>query len=209
MQVATVGIDEKEFGRISAEWLAEKLNGKGKIVVLNGVAGTATDSLRWGGAEEVFKNYPEIEVLGSANASWDYAQGKAAMESMLSAYPEIDGVWSQGGAMTQGAIDAFLAAGRELVPMTSEGNNGALRAWIENRDQGLSCIAPSNPTYTSAEALRTVIKALNGEGVPNNVVMDIETVTEENVDNYYRSDMPDSYWVLTELDDSALEKLYK
>jgi len=111
--------------------------------------------------------------------------------------------------MTQGAIDAFLAAGRELVPMTSEGNNGALRAWIENRDQGLSCIAPSNPTYTSAEALRTVIKALNGEGVPNNVVMDIETVTEENVDNYYRSDMPDSYWVLTELDDSALEKLYK
>ncbi len=131
------------------------------------------------------------------------------MESMLSAYPEIDGVWSQGGAMTQGAIDAFLAAGRELVPMTSEGNNGALRAWIENRDQGLSCIAPSNPTYTSAEALRTVIKALNGEGVPNHVVMDIETVTEENVDNYYRSDMPDSYWVLTELDDSALEKLYK
>ena len=39
--------------------------------------------------------------------------------------------------------------------------------------------------------------------------MYIETVTEENVDNYYRSDMPDSYWVLTELDDSALEKLYK
>ena len=49
----------------------------------------------------MFKQYPDIEILGSANASWDYAQGKAAMESMLSAYPEIDGVWSQGGAMTQ------------------------------------------------------------------------------------------------------------
>lgn len=120
-QVATVGIDETEFGRIGAEWLAEKLDGKGKIIVLNGIAGAATDSLRWGGAEEVFKNYPDIEVLGSANASWDYAQGKAAVESMLSAYPEIDGVWSQGGAMTQGAIDAFIAAGRDLVPMTSEG----------------------------------------------------------------------------------------
>ena len=200
-QVATVGIDEKEFGRIGAEWLVDKLDGKGKIVVLNGIAGTATDSLRWGGAEEVFKQYPDIEILGSANASWDYAQGKAAMESMLSAYPEIDGVWSQGGAMTQGAIDAFIAAGRDLVPMTSEGNNGAIRAWIENKDKGLSCIAPSNPTYTSAEALRVVIKALNGEDIPGNVVMDIETVTEENVDQYYRSDMPDSFWVLTELDD--------
>lgn len=208
-QVATVGIAEKEFGRIGAEWLAEKLDGKGKIVVLNGIAGTATDSLRWGGAEEVFKQYPDIEILGSANASWDYAQGKAAMESMLSAYPEIDGVWSQGGAMTQGAIDAFIAAGRDLVPMTSEGNNGAIRAWIENKDNGLSCIAPSNPTYTSAEALRIVIKALNGGEIPKNVVMDIETVTEDNVDEYYRADMPDSFWVLTELDDAALQKLYK
>lgn len=208
-QVATVGIDEKEFGRIGAEWLVDKLDGKGKIVVLNGIAGTATDSLRWGGAEEVFKQYPDIEILGSANASWDYAQGKAAMESMLSAYPEIDGVWSQGGAMTQGAIDAFIAAGRDLVPMTSEGNNGAIRAWIENKDKGLSCIAPSNPTYTSAEALRVVVKALNGEDIPGNVVMDIETVTEENVDQYYRSDMPDSFWVLTELDDATLQKLYK
>lgn len=208
-QVATVGIDEKEFGRIGAEWLVDKLDGKGKIVVLNGIAGTATDSLSWGGAEEVFKQYPDIEILGSANASWDYAQGKAAMESMLSAYPEIDGVWSQGGAMTQGAIDAFIAAGRDLVPMTSEGNNGAIRAWIENKDKGLSCIAPSNPTYTSAEALRVVVKALNGEDIPGNVVMDIETVTEENVDQYYRSDMPDSFWVLTELDDATLQKLYK
>ena len=208
-QVATVGIDEKEFGRIGAEWLVDKMDGKGKIVVLNGISGTATDSLRWGGAEEVFKQYPDIEILGSANASWDYAQGKAAMESMLSAYPEIDGVWSQGGAMTQGAIDAFIAAGRDLVPMTSEGNNGAIRAWIENKDKGLSCIAPSNPTYTSAEALRVVIKALNGEDIPGNVVMDIETVTEENVDQYYRSDMPDSFWVLTELDDATLQKLYK
>ena len=40
-QVATVGIDETEFGRIGAEWLAEKLDGKGKIIVLNGIAGAA------------------------------------------------------------------------------------------------------------------------------------------------------------------------
>lgn len=111
--------------------------------------------------------------------------------------------------MTQGAIEAFIAAGRDLVPMTSEGNNGALKAWYENRDNGLSCIAPSNPTYTSAEALRTVIKALDGEDVPKNVVMDIETVTEDNLEDYYRPDMPDSFWVLTELDDEALQKLYK
>ena len=45
--------------------------------------------------------------------------------------------------------------------------------------------------------------------VPKNVVMDIETVTEDNVEQYYREDMPDSFWVLTELNDEALGKLYK
>lgn len=44
---------------------------------------------------------------------------------------------------------------------------------------------------------------------PKNVVMDIETVTEDNLEDYYRPDMPDSFWVLTELDDEALQKLYK
>ena len=37
--------------------------------------------------------------------------------------------------------------------------------------------------------------------------MDIETVTEDNLEDYYRPDMPDSFWVLTELDDEALQKL--
>ncbi len=208
-KVAYIGINEEEFGRIGAEWLAKELNGKGKIIVLNGIAGTSTDAARWGGAEKVFKEYPEIEILGSANAGWDYAEGKAAVESMLSAYPEIDGVWSQGGAMTQGAIDAFIAAGRKLVPMTSEGNNGAIRSWIENKDAGLTCLAPSNPTYTSAEALRVAIKALNGEEVEPRVVMPLEVVDASNVEDYYRADMPDSFWVLTELDDAALQSLYK
>ena len=208
-KVAYIGINEEEFGRIGAEWLVKELNGKGKIIVLNGIAGTSTDAARWGGAEKVFKEYPEIEILGSANAGWDYAEGKAAVESMLSAYPEIDGVWSQGGAMTQGAIDAFIAAGRKLVPMTSEGNNGAIRSWIENKDAGLTCLAPSNPTYTSAEALRVAIKALNGEEVESRVVMPLEVVDASNVEDYYRADMPDSFWVLTELDDAALQSLYK
>jgi ribose transport system substrate-binding protein len=208
-KVAYIGIDEAEFGRLGAEWLVKELDGKGKIIVLNGIAGTSTDAARWGGAEKVFNEYPEIEILGSANAGWDYAEGKAAVESMLSAYPEIDGVWSQGGAMTQGAIDAFIAAGRQLVPMTSEGNNGAIRSWIENKDAGLTCIAPSNPTYTSAEALRVAVKALNGEEVESRVVMPLEVVDATNVENYYRDDMPDSFWVLTELDDAALQALYK
>ena len=87
-QVATVGIDEKEFGRIGAEWLVDKLDGKGKIVVLNGIAGTATDSLRWGGAEGSVQTVSRHRDSGISQRFLGLCQGKAAMESMLSAYPK-------------------------------------------------------------------------------------------------------------------------
>jgi ribose transport system substrate-binding protein len=41
-----VAIDQEEAGRVTAEWLAKKIGGKGNIVVLNGVPGTSVDTLR-------------------------------------------------------------------------------------------------------------------------------------------------------------------
>ena len=41
-----VSIDQEEAGRVTAEWLAKKLNGKGNIVVITGVPGTSVDTLR-------------------------------------------------------------------------------------------------------------------------------------------------------------------
>lgn len=208
-QTSVVRIDEAEFGRIGARFLVEQLDGKGNIIVLNGTSGTAVNEERWNGAEEIFKDYPEIKVLGSAYADWDYAKGKAAAESMLSAYDRIDGVWSQGGAMTQGAIDAFSAAGRPMVPMVGEANNGFMRVWQENMDNGLTCAAPGFSSAMSKTALDTAVLALQGNSVEKEIIMPIESITEAQFDSLYNPELSDSFWVLTELSPERLEKLYK
>jgi len=199
-----------EFGRVQAEWLVDKLNGKGNIIVLNGLAGNSVNNARWSGAEEVFSQYPDIKVLGSAYAGWDYTEGKAAVESMLSAYPEIDGVWSQGGAMTQGAIDAFIANSRPLVPMTGEAGNGFLRTWkkymgVDNFDS----MAPNYTATISVTALNTLIDALQGEDVEKDIVIPMGVVSADNIDDYYREDLPDSFWVDTQLTEENLNKLFE
>lgn len=205
---AHVKVDEEEFGRIGMQFLAEALDGKGKIVTLNHAAGMPTNDARHRGAESVLENYPDIEIIGEAYAESDYAKGKAAMESFLSAHPDIDGVWSQGGAMTQGAIDAFLAAGRDLVPMSGEGNNGFLRVWNENLDNGFTSIAPSFTTASSAIALQTAVSALNGEEVPAEVMIDLDVVTQDTLADYYNPELPDSYWVINSLNEESIEALY-
>src|SRR5882724_7960032 len=61
-----VTINQEEAGRVTAEWLAKKLNGKGNIVVITGVPGTSVDTLRTKAAKEVFAKYPDIKIVAEA-----------------------------------------------------------------------------------------------------------------------------------------------
>ncbi len=61
-----VTIDQAEAGRRTAEWLVEKLGGKGNIVLVTGVPGTSVDSGRTNAAKEVFAKHPGIKIVGEA-----------------------------------------------------------------------------------------------------------------------------------------------
>jgi len=203
-----ITVDDTAFGRAGAEWLAEKLEGKGNIVMLNGIAGLATNEQRIAGAKEVFDKYPDIKIIGEANASWDYAKAKMEMSNMLAAYPEIDGVWSQGGAMTLGAIEAFEAAKRDLVPMTGEDNNGLLKVWKERQAQGFDCVAPAKPTWISSEALIQTLKLLKGETVEKDMILDVPMIKGDELDKYVRTDLPDEFWAMTRMNNEEIATMF-
>ncbi len=208
-ETSRIGVDQEEFGRIWAEWLAEQLGGKGNIILLQGMAGTSGSEQRWAGAEKVFTQYPDIKILGEGFGDWDYAKGKTAAEQLIAAHGEnINGVWSQGGAMTQGAIDAFNERGLKLVPMTGEANNGMLKAWQANQGKGFTSVAPDSPSYVSVEALKLGLKALNGEDVSGYHAFPLQMVTEETLDQYVKPDLPDSFWVFTHLSDAQIAELF-
>ncbi len=97
--------DELQFGRKQGDWLMEQLGCKGNLIVLNGVTGISTSDARRQGLLDAIAACPDggtnVKILAEEDAAWAYDQGKQAAERMLAAYPQIDGVWSQGGAMTQ------------------------------------------------------------------------------------------------------------
>lgn len=204
-----VNTDQTEFGRVMADWLVKKLNGEGNILVLNGLAGSPVSNGRWAPTEALFSKYPKIKVVANVNANWDQAAAQQAVASLLPSIPKIDGVWSQGGAMTLGAIYAFQAANRNLVPMTGEGNNGFLKAWLANKNKGFDSIAPSHPPILSVDALNIAITALNGQKVPKDNIGPPLVITSEDLNKFVRPDMPDSMWLPCNLGQSDLERLFK
>lgn len=201
-----ITVDEVEFGRVGAQFIVDQLEGKGKVIALNGISGLSTSEQRWQGAKEVFEANPGIEVLAVEDANWDYATGKTVTSDLLAAYPQIDGVWSQGGAMTLGAIEAFQAANRPLVPMSGEDNNGLMKAWKELGSAGVGC---AKPTWLARVAIEEAIKMMNGETVEKDQIYPVQTITTDEIDNYVHPDLSDDVWCGTELPVEVLQEIFK
>lgn len=210
---AHVIVDQKEFGRIQGNWLVKALNGKGKIIAFNGMKGTAISAERFEGAKSVFDKYPDVEIIQTVYADWDFAKAKRAMESLLAAYPKIDGIWSQGGAMSEAAIKAYLERNMTPPPVTGEDGNGFLKVWKKLRDSGkypdFDSIATSMPTWCSAKALEVALDALTGKAVQKKTVIPIPTITAETLDEYVKPNLPDSFWCNSQLPEDIVKKMFE
>jgi ribose transport system substrate-binding protein len=208
---AHVIVDQKEFGRVQGEWLVKVLNGKGDIIAFNGIKGTAISAERFEGAKSVFDKYPNIKIVQEVYADWDYAKAKRAMENLLAAYPKIHGVWSQGGAMSEAVVEAYLERNECPPPVTGEDGNGFLKIWkeVQNTCPGWDSIATSMPTWCSAKAMEVALDALQGKKVNKEVFIPIPTITSKTLDNYVKPDLPDSFWCNSQLPEDRVKKMFE
>lgn len=206
---ANIVVDQKQFGSTQATWLVKAMNGKGNIIAFNGQNGTQISADRFAGAKSVFDQNSGIKIVDTVYANWDYATAKTAMESLMTTYPNIDGVWSQGGAMSQAVIDTFVQAGKTPPPVTGEDGNGFLKTWKKLYDSSkYDSIATSMPTWVSAEALTVAIEALNGQPYEKNTQIPIPTITAATLDQYVRPNLSDSFWCNSHLPDTVVMKLF-
>ncbi|NWG20855.1 MAG: substrate-binding domain-containing protein [Chloroflexi bacterium] len=165
--VYNVGIDQKEWARISARWLAEKLGGQGNIVLIEGFPGHPANVARMDGVEEVLKEYPNIKVLARDTGKWDEATGQQVMSNFLASFPNLDGYWTQDG-MAIGAMQAVLAANPSKFPVVvGEGRCQFLQLWDQRlkEDPNFETIAVANPPGVSPTGLRIAVNMLQGKQV--------------------------------------------
>ncbi|MBA3945886.1 MAG: substrate-binding domain-containing protein [Herpetosiphonaceae bacterium] len=165
--VYNVGIDQKEWAKTSAKWLADKLGGKGNIVEIEGFPGHPANAARMSGVAEVLAQYPGIKVLGKDSGKWDEATGQQVMSNFLASFPNMDGYWTQDG-MAIGAMQAVLAANPAKFPVgVSEGRCQALQQWADRLkvDPKFESIAVANPPGVSPTGLRIAVNMLQGKKV--------------------------------------------
>jgi len=165
--VYNVGIDQKEWAKTSAKWLAETLGGEGDIVEIEGFPGHPANVARMEGVDEVFADYPGINVLARDTGKWDEATGQQVMSNFLAAYPTLDGYWTQDG-MAIGALQAVMAANPAEWPVAvGEGRCQFIKLWQEvlETNPDFETIAVANPPGVSPTGLRIAVHMLLGKEV--------------------------------------------
>jgi len=124
-----IGTDNVVIGRLGAQWIVDKLGGKGNVVVLEGIPGAASSEDRKKGAAEVFPKYPGIKVVAQQTGEYDRVKALHVMENILQAQPKIDAVYCFNDEMAMGAVAAVKSGKRAEMMITGmDANKDAVEA---------------------------------------------------------------------------------
>lgn len=162
--VINVVIDQKEWAKISAQWLAEQLGGKGDVVLIEGFVGHPANEARMAGVKEVLDKYPNIKVVGRETGKWDQATGQKVMSDFLASLPNIDGVWTQDG-MATGVLTAIRTANPKKWPIVSgEARASYVQLWkeVQKTKADFASFGVVNPPGVGASGLRVAVELLQG-----------------------------------------------
>jgi ribose transport system substrate-binding protein len=174
--------DNFGMGYYTAEWMAKKLNGKGKVATVSLPQNESWDE-RTLGMQLAFSRYPGIQIL----SNWAYAMAgsvtpRQAVDNVLTQHADVDAIWcAWDGAGVEGAL-AVKAAHRDNVFLTS----------IDGGKQTFEYLKSNTPLKLSlAQSFYEMCylnvfyahELLAGRKVPRVVISPVYAVTAETLAN--------------------------
>ena len=206
---ASMYANEVQDGYNGGQAIVEALDGEGNVVIIPGIAGAGVTEDRVEGALMAMEEAPGITILGQAYSDWDPAKGRRIMEQFLTRHDRIDAVWSDSGVQAVGIIQALQAANRlDEVKMIVGGQlNGFLKLWDE---LGFTGFASTISTDVGILASQLGIDIVTDRYEPEaNVPGPLVVIDQESLDDFVRTDLPDSYWATEVLPNPVLDEIFE
>ncbi|SBV02648.1 monosaccharide ABC transporter substrate-binding protein, CUT2 family [Streptomyces sp. Ncost-T6T-1] len=177
-----VASDNVAGGKLAADALADKLGGKGSIVILQGTAGTSASRERGAGFAEGLKAYPDIKVVAKQPADFDRTKGLDVMTNLIQSHPGVTGVFAENDEMALGAAKALGSkAGKSVSVVGFDGTPDGLKA-VEAGT--LYASVAQQPAELGKIAVQNAVKAAKDEKVASTVKVPVKVVTRENVADF-------------------------
>lgn len=183
---AFVGSRDEESARIAMDYIVQRLNGKGNILMMQGLMGQAAQLKREQGARDVLAKNPGIKLLASQTAQWDRAKAMSLMENWIQAYGgNINAVFAQNDEMGMGALIALEQAKmkEKVVVVSVDAIADALQAVKDGR---LDATVFQDAQGQGGNAVEVVLKILRKQPYEKQVLVPFQLVTKDNIGKYLK-----------------------
>ncbi|EJM57433.1 sugar ABC transporter substrate-binding protein [Pseudomonas sp. GM48] len=182
--VVTVASNDLEAGQMQMQYLADKMGGKGDIVILLGDLANNSTTNRTKGVKEVLAKYPNIKIEQEQTGIWLRDKGMTLVNDWLTQGRKFDAVVSNNDEMAIGAAMALQQAGVE--------KGSILIAGVDGTPDGLNAVKKGSlvvSVFQDAKgqadgSIETAVKMAKNEPVEPAVWVPYRLITLQNVDQF-------------------------
>jgi ribose transport system substrate-binding protein len=182
---ATVTSNNKQAGELDGKYVADRLKGKGQVVIVNGPPVSAVTD-RVAGFLEVIKKYPDIKILSQdQNAGGSRDGGLRVMTDLLTAFPKIDAVFAINDPTAIGCDLAAKQAQRKDFFIVGVDGAPDVVPSLKDPNSLIAASAAQDPYTMSGKAVEIGYDIMNGKKPEQALTLiPVDLITKENVDQY-------------------------
>ncbi|MHC8376763.1 sugar ABC transporter substrate-binding protein [Pseudomonas sp. MDT1-16] len=182
--VVTVASNDLEAGEMQMQYLADKMGGKGDIVILLGDLANNSTTNRTKGVKDVLAKYPNIKIEQEQTGTWLRDKGMTLVNDWLTQGRKFDAIVANNDEMAIGAAMALQQAGVD--------KGSVLIAGVDGTPDGLNAIKKGNMTVSVFQdakgqadgSIDTAVKMAKNEPVEQAVWVPYRLITPQNVDTF-------------------------
>jgi ribose transport system substrate-binding protein len=178
-----IASDNKLGGEIACEALIESIGGKGKVYIQNVKPGISSTDAREEGCKEVIAKYPDVTLVGVDYNDDDPAKAQAQVEAMLTAHPDLAGIFGTNVFSAQGA--GQTVANKGLSGKVKVVAFDATETAIEMLKAGtVDLVIAQKPSDMGYLATMMAMAYLNGvTSIPKHIPTGYAVITRDNMND--------------------------
>ena len=182
---ATVTSNNKQAGTKDGVYVAERLKGKGQIVIVNGPPVTAVTDRVAGFVEEISK-HPDLKIVSQdQNAGGSRDGGLRVMSDLLTAFRKIDAVFAINDPTAIGCDLAAKQAQRKDFFIVGVDGSPDIVPFLKDPGSLIAATAAQDPYLMAEEAVKIGDEIIRGKKPKEELTLiPVGLITKENVDRY-------------------------
>ncbi len=178
-----VGSKNYDAGLMSCDYLAKAIGDKGEVAILDGIP-VVPILERVRGCKAALEKHPDVKIVDTQNGRQERATALTVTENMLSAHPNLKGLFSVNDGGSMGALSAIESSGKDIKLTSVDGAPEAIEA-IQKPNSKFIETSAQFPADMVRIGLGIALAKKWGANVPAQIPIDVKQIDKSNAKGFH------------------------